>query len=125
VTVEELRDAFAKAYWDRFAVELPEIRPVLVNLRTGAIGRRPDIDLKALAGDEQARDLEAARTGSRRAWFPGGWAETPVYRRRLLPQDAHFAGPAIVEQLDCTTVIDPGAEVVVDEMGNLAIEVGT
>jgi N-methylhydantoinase A len=125
VTVEELRDAFAKAYWDRFAVELPEIRPVLVNLRTGAIGRRPNIDLKALAGDEQAGSMEAAQTGTRRVWFPGGWADTPIYRRRLLPQDAHFAGPAIVEQLDCTTVIDPGAEVVVDEMGNLAIEVGT
>ncbi len=55
----------------------------------------------------------------------GGWVDTPVYRRKLLPSDSAFAGPAIVEQLACTTVIDPGAEVGVDAMGNLAIEVGT
>ena len=124
LTVLELRDAFATAYWDRFAVDLPEIRPVLVNLRTGAIGRRPDVDLNALAGTEQMQDLKGARIGTRRVWFPGGWAETPVYRRKLLPQCVIFPGPAIVEQLDCTTVIDPGVEVSLDDMGNLSIEVG-
>ncbi len=124
VTTEELAEKFATAYWDRFAVDLPEIRPVLVNLRTAAIGRRPEIDLEALAGTEQAAKLAEAQTGTRDVWFPGGWAATPVYRRKHLPRDARFAGPAIVEQLDCTTVIDPGAEVSVDAMGNLAIEVG-
>jgi N-methylhydantoinase A len=124
VTIAELSDGFTTAYWDRFAVDLPEIRPVLVNLRTGAIGRRPDIDLKALAGGEQASRLIDAETGARRVWFQAGWAETPVYRRRLLPIGVRFTGPAIIEQLDCTTVIDPGAEVAVDDMGNLAIEVG-
>ena len=124
VTTDELAEKFAAAYWERFAVDLPEIRPVLVNLRTAAIGRRPDIDLEALAGTEQASTLADARTGTRDVWFPGGWKETPVYRRKHLPRDARFTGPAIVEQLDCTTVIDPGAEVSVDAMGNLAIEVG-
>ncbi len=124
VTTDELARKFATAYWERFAVDLPEIRPVLVNLRTAAIGRRPDIDLEALAGNEQAATLADAQTGTRDVWFPGGWQETPVYRRKHLPRDARFIGPAIVEQLDCTTVIDPGAEVSVDAMGNLAIEVG-
>jgi len=34
LTVDELRDLFAKAYWQRFQVELAELLPVLVNLHT-------------------------------------------------------------------------------------------
>ena len=74
VTTDELAEKFAAAYWDRFAVDLPEIRPVLVNLRTAAIGRRPAIDLKALAGTEQLATLAGAQTGTRDVWFPGGLA---------------------------------------------------
>ena len=35
-----------------------------------------------------------------------------------------FAGPAIVEQLDSTTVVFPGDRAAVDEAGNLVIAVG-
>jgi N-methylhydantoinase A len=57
-------------------------------------------------------------------WFAGGWHDTPVYVREQLPVDALFAGPAIVEQLDCTTVIEPGNRVEVDPIGNLIVTVG-
>ncbi len=60
LTVEELRSAFAEAYWRRFMVELPEIRPLLVNLHTAAIGRRPGFDLAALATGERAATLAGA-----------------------------------------------------------------
>ena len=123
VELTELQQGFDTAYWDRFAVELPEIRAVLVNLHTAAIGRRATIDLAALAGSDQAADLDAAATGTRQVWFEAGWQPTPVYDRRRLPRDADFIGPAIVEQLDCTTVVEPGNRVTVDPLGNLIIEV--
>jgi len=41
--------------------------------------------------------------------------------REQLPADAHFEGPAIVEQLDCTTVIEPGNRVEIDAIGNLIV----
>ena len=107
VTLEELQRRFDEAYWNRFEVELPEIRAVLVNLHTAAIGRRPEIELSTLAGDEQAASVDAAETGTRRVWFEGGWRDTPVYDRSRLPRAGRFSGPAIVEQLDCTTVIEP------------------
>ena len=56
-------------------------------------------------------------------WFDGGWLDTPIYVREHLPIDARFAGPAIVEQLDCTTVIEPGNRVEVDPIGNLIVSV--
>ena len=59
----------------------------------------------------------------RQVWFEGGFVSTPVYRREWFPVNAQFTGPAIVEQLDCTTVIEPGAKVSLDAIGNLIIEV--
>ncbi|MBT6831293.1 MAG: hydantoinase/oxoprolinase family protein, partial [Rhodospirillaceae bacterium] len=50
VTVAELQTAFEAAYLERFHVELPEIRAVLVSLHSAVIGRRPGAPLEALAG---------------------------------------------------------------------------
>jgi N-methylhydantoinase A len=122
-TREELQQAFDRAYWARFGVELPEIRAVLVNLHTAVIGVRPRIDLAALGRGALARDSAGARLGERTVWFDGGWRETPVYARDELPLDKELAGPAIVEQLDCTTVLEPGCRARLDRHGNLLVEV--
>jgi N-methylhydantoinase A len=123
ITVEALRAAFAAAYWKRFGVELPEIRPVLVNLHTAVIGVRPEISLAALAGTDHVATLKEAQLGERLVWFSDGWRQTPIYAREKLPFDATFEGPAILEQLDCTTVIEPGDKVVQDKLGNLLVSV--
>jgi N-methylhydantoinase A len=115
-----LRQAFEAAYWHRFGVELPEIGAVLVNLHTAVIGKRRPIDLAALVGERPAVLREAGR---RRVWFAGGWQETPIFRRDALPLDASFAGPAVIEQLDATTVIGPGDRVRSDALGNLTVSI--
>jgi N-methylhydantoinase A len=121
VTREQLHEAFAAAYWRRFEVALPEIRPVLVNLHTAVIGKRRPIDLAALAGTSQKATLPEAQTGTRRVWFAEGWQDTPVYRRDYLPRGATFTGPALLEQLDATSVIEPGDRVAIDRWGNLVV----
>lgn len=123
IGVAGLHKAFAAAYWRRFGIELSEIPPVLVNLHTAVIGVRPEISLAALAGGERAPTLSAAQVGERRVWFSDGWHRTPIYAREKLPIDAHFEGPAILEQLDCTTVVEPGDRVKHDKLGNLLIDV--
>ncbi|MGQ0676303.1 MAG: hydantoinase/oxoprolinase family protein [Rhodospirillales bacterium] len=131
VTREQLHQAFAEAYWKRFEVALPEIRPVLVNLHTAVIGRRPPLPLDALLpAAERASNLAGALVEKRRVWFKDGgasgkeWRETPVYRREKLPAAAKLAGPAIVEQLDCTIVLEPGDRAEADRFGNLIVAVG-
>ncbi|OGA65404.1 MAG: hydantoinase [Betaproteobacteria bacterium RIFCSPLOWO2_12_FULL_67_28] len=113
---DELQKLFDRAYWDRFGVELPEIRAVLVNLHTAVIGLRPRLDLKVLSNRGA---LHAPR--NRAVWFEGGWQKTPVYQRDSLPDE--LEGPAIIEQLDCTTVLEPGNVARVDNLGNLIVEV--
>ena len=49
--------------------------------------------------------------------------ETPVYRRDELPAGASFEGPAIVEQLDSTTVVPPGVAAEVDEYRNIRMTI--
>jgi len=120
----ELQKRFDAAYSERFGVELPEIRAVLVNLHTAVIGLRRRFDLAVLGHSERAKDLAGAKNGERAVWFEGGFRATPVYQREKLPAEARFEGPAIIEQLDCTTVIEPGNRVQLDGLGNLLVEVG-
>jgi N-methylhydantoinase A len=123
ITLEALRAAFAAAYWKRFGVELPEIRPVLVNLHTAVIGKRKPVALRTLAAGRPKATLAEARRATRPVWFDGGWLDTPIYVREHLPAGAAFVGPAIVEQLDCTTVVEPGNRVALDPIGNLIVSV--
>jgi N-methylhydantoinase A len=96
---------------------------VLVNLHSAVIGQRKPVSLRALAAAEPAATLAEARRTTRPVWFTGGWRDTPIYVRERLPAAARFDGPAIVEQLDCTTVVEPGHRVAVDPIGNLLVGV--
>jgi N-methylhydantoinase A len=116
LTRDGLQQLFERAYWERFGVELSEIRAVLVNLHTAVIGLRPRIGLEILSGN-----AKPGKPGERDVWFEGGWRKTPVYQRESLPR--RFEGPAIIEQLDCTSVLEPGNRAEVDALGNLLITV--
>jgi N-methylhydantoinase A len=47
--------------------------------------------------------------------------DTPRYRRAALKAGNHLPGPAIVDQMDTTTLIPPGFAARVDPFGNLVI----
>jgi len=120
---EDLMSAFEKADWERFEVELREMRAQVVSLRTAVIGRRRPVSLDGLIALEPVPAGGAAPAGRRRAWFDGDWHDTPIYQREQLAVGTELQGPAIVEQLDTTTVIEPGDRVRVDALGNLEITV--
>jgi N-methylhydantoinase A len=84
------------------------------------VGIRPAISLAAPVPPPGAT-LARAKTGTRPAYFEGGFVEAAVYDRTLLPRDAEFSGPAIVEQADTTTVLMPDTVARVDALGNLIV----
>lgn len=122
---EEIQALFETAYFNRFQVRLPEIKAVLVNLVTSVIGRRRSFPMAALidAGGRAAK-AEGAIIGERELFAGGRWRTAPVFDRVKLPAGARIAGPAIVQQIDATTMIEPGATARVDDIGNLRIAVG-
>ena len=71
---------------------------------------------------DASASLEKARAGSRQVWFDGGFRDTSVWSRLALPAGATIEGPAILEQPDATTVIEPGHVGRVDALGNVIVE---
>ena len=68
----------------------------------------------------------SAVVGARQAWFPelDGFAECNVVDRYRLREGDAFAGPAIVEERESTTVVLPGDTVTVGPSGHMVIEIG-
>ena len=115
-----IQQAFEGAYRASFSRLLPGIPKRIVTLRTAAIGRRPAFDLTALA--PQATDKKAAHRGTRKVWFGQAWLETAIWSRLDIPVGEIIQGPAILEQPDATTVVDPGLQARIDQLGNVIIE---
>src|SRR5262249_21135120 len=116
---EELAETFERAYRERFGVELREMRALVMSLRTAVIGRRRPVALDGLGSVATTQ----GPTGTRPVWFDRQSDETPIYRREHLAPGAPLDGPAIVEQLDATTVLEPRDRARVDTFGNLEITV--
>jgi N-methylhydantoinase A len=99
-----------------------ETEPVeLVSLRLISLGLVPQAKLSP--GKVTGRKLEAAKSGERKVFFgkEHGMLLTQVYSRDRLEPGHQINGPAIVEQLDTTTVIHPEQEAAVDEYRNIII----
>ena len=122
ISAAALRALFEAAYFRRFRVELAEIRAQVVNVNCSVIGARPPLDLTTLI-DPKGRKAttEAAQTGTRRVCFESGWAETPVYWRDHLPLEFDLPGPAVIEQMDTTVLVEPGDMARGDAQGNILI----
>ncbi len=115
---EALQSLFEQAYFARFQVRLPEIRAVVVNLVTSVIGRRRTFPLAALAGAGPSAELTR-----RLLYSDGGWREACVFDRHRIGSGDRIAGPAIIQQMDSTTIVESGATATVDRLGNLCISV--
>jgi N-methylhydantoinase A/oxoprolinase/acetone carboxylase beta subunit len=118
-----VRDAFEERHEREYFGRFAELSVQVVNVRVTGIGRMPDIRWPRLeAGGPPAGSLahEAVFAG------PDGPRRLPtrVVQRADLAAGAELAGPAIVEQVDSTTVVPPGTTARVDATGNVVLRVG-
>jgi N-methylhydantoinase A/oxoprolinase/acetone carboxylase beta subunit len=116
-----VRAAFDDVYAARYGYADPRAPVEVVTWKLSAVAGAPRI---ALAKTPPCSG-EGGRKGVRRAYFPEarGYLECPVYDRYALPPGIALTGPAIVEERESTTVLPPGVAAVVDEYGNLIVEV--
>ena len=117
--VRALFRAFHKRHTEDYGYSLPEDLAELeiVNARVAAEARRA-------SGAEPrfgANGTTSPAPRGRRKVFDEaeGWLEAPVYERTELPAGFEIPGPAIIEQLDSTTLLVPGSHARVDERFNL------
>jgi N-methylhydantoinase A len=90
----------------------------IVTLRVVAKGGMPRPEMRELTTRGMAAD---AKRGSQACDFGEEIRETPIYDRAALGAGATLDGPAILTQLDATTVLFPGQRAEVDRYGNLIV----
>jgi len=119
--VEPLIQRFHERHRQLYTYALVDAPVEIVTLRVTAAGRVRRLTLPPLGRRRAAR----ARPARRRVYFAGaGWRDCACVDRETLGAGALVRGPAIVEQLDSTTVVAPGQRATVDRIGNLVLRVG-
>ena len=104
---DDLAGAFAAAHRRLYGFAADEEPVQLVTFRVEASAVVPKATF--VKHDDAGPDASKAITGERRVWLPeaGGFVDCPVYDRGLLQAGNRFSGPAVVEQMDATTIILP------------------
>ena len=121
--VDEITERLHEAHQRSYGYAIRDNAVEVVNVRVTAIAAMPRPDLVRRAPKADG-DASRALTGTRRVYFHNEAADTPIYdRTRLAPGDS-LAGPAIVEQLDSTTVVWPNQSATVDSALNMLLTRG-
>ena len=120
-TLASVRVRFHAEHDRSYGHGYPDEPTELVNFRLSALGSIRKPRLREIAA--QSGPVEEACKGTRQVYFDAsaGFVETPVYDRSRLGAGHRFDGPAIVEEMDSTTLVLPGYTVEVDRYANLLI----
>jgi N-methylhydantoinase A len=120
----EIKRLFDQAHDLRYSHSAPEESADIVSLRVSAIGRlgKPRFP-KIPQGDTTPPAV--GRRGTRSVIFEGSGAlEAAVFDRTKLLAGNIINGPAIIEEVASTTVVEPGDTVTVNAFGHLVMALG-
>ncbi len=119
----KLRKQFDETHKDMFGHTAPDEPVEIISWRLRGIGLVPPVPIRKY--ETTGATLASALREIRKACFDGQSVDCPVYQREGLDTGIELDGPAIIDQLDCTTVIFPGQHARVDEYRNLIIDTGS
>jgi N-methylhydantoinase A len=111
-------ERFDDLHEQMFSFRLDKAREI-VNLRVIVLG--PGARAAALHVDGGDGDVSRAEVAATRLYYDGAWHDGTIYDRGRLRAGDRVDGPAIVTELDSTTLILPGSHATVDTVGNLLI----
>jgi N-methylhydantoinase A len=124
-TLQALAAGFADVHCQRYGFAADGDPVQIVTLRVEATGTVRKAEL--LAHPETGPDASGAIVQRRAVWLAeaGDSVDCPIYARDALSPGNRIAGPAIVEQMDATTLVPPGWSARVDSYLNLILEAST
>ena len=120
--LERLNEAFHATHRQLYGYASPRETTECVYVRIAAIGRIPKPRFKK----ERVGNHQVARAvkGKRRVFLEGRYIVLPIYDRALLQPGDAIKGPAIIEQMDSTTLLSYRHRAQVDPYLNLIVSVG-
>ena len=122
-SLKRLTSAFHLRHKDFYGYDMPAQPVEIVNLRLLVTAAR---GVPSVARNSKKLVQKQIVIEKRRVWFPEtGFVQTPVYERDRLPAGWRSTGPAIIEQMDATTVVPPKARLHNDSLGYLHLTLGT
>ena len=120
-SLQPLLDRFHAEHQREFAFSRPDHPVEIYGLRIAAFGRlqKPELPRSARVS------ARPEAIGLRPVFFTeaDGFVTTPVYQRSALGPGIELEGPAVIEQLDSTTVLPPGSRATVDDYNHLIVTV--
>ena len=126
ITIDELAERGIGWLTERFDTEHRRLftfnmdsEHEIVNLRAVAMGKA--LDLPAATLPKGDGDPAAAKMRDHELWMNGAVQQAAIYDRSKLRQGDLIPGPAIVTEMDSTTLIETGCAGLVDAVGNILI----
>lgn len=119
--LEFFSNEFHRLHKEKYGYSMNDHTIEIVNLRLTAIGvlSKPIIREEKMGG----KDPKHAIKGKRKIYVDGKFIEATIYERKNLRCGNIIEAPAIIEQLDSTTVLFPGYIAYVDKYRNLIVEI--
>lgn len=124
-TIEKMKQAFHAAHAKHFGRAFEENIIEIVNIRALGIGKIPDLEVEKI--EVGSTDASSALIGSRKVIFkvddkPVAF-DAKIYQREKLKANNEITGPAIINQMDTTIVVEPGCVAKVNTYGIIIIDV--
>lgn len=91
----------------------------IVNLRAVALGVAPELPAATL--EKGDGNPSGAKIRDHTLWMDGGEQQGAIYDRSRLRQGDKIAGPAIITEMDSTTLVESDCIATVDAAGNILI----
>jgi N-methylhydantoinase A len=116
--LERLAAAFDAEHRRLFTFNM-EAEHEFVNLRAAALG--PALEIAAREIEAGDGDPSQAKVRDHQVWVAGGLRPAVIYDRSRLHAGDRIPGPAVVVEMDSTTLVLPDCEALVDRFGNILI----
>ena len=116
--IQLITDAFDDEHYQLFTFKLSDGHEILM---IRAIVKVSQAEINSASNVSSDISLSDAVIQDSRFYHESQWHDAKIYDRNKLQAQHLIPGPAIVSEMDSTTVILPKHEAIVDEVGNLII----
>ena len=115
--VDEMEEAYERAYRARFGFVMPGKKVIAATISVETVGLTFDPE----SAQHVATSDDAAAQTTVEAYMGGAPVNAPVYKRESIPVGARVDGPALIIEATATTIIEPGWQAEMTDIGNLVL----